>query len=151
MCLVGESYGGYAALWGVIRNPERYRCAASFAGVTDWDKQLAFQSDFFFRHDRQEWRERVRGADRKFDLDSVSPARNADKLHRPILLAQGKKDDTVPFAQYETLRMALLKAGNTTTQYLVLPDAMHGFPEAKDEQAWYDALVAFLAKNNPAD
>jgi dipeptidyl aminopeptidase/acylaminoacyl peptidase len=35
VCLVGESYGGYAALWGVIRNPERYRCAASFAGVTD--------------------------------------------------------------------------------------------------------------------
>ena len=35
VCVVGSSYGGYAALWAVIRNPERYRCAASFAGVTD--------------------------------------------------------------------------------------------------------------------
>jgi dipeptidyl aminopeptidase/acylaminoacyl peptidase len=112
---------------------------------------LAHQSDFLFRHDRQEWRERVRGTDRQFDLDSVSPARNADKLQRPILLAQGKKDDTVPYSQFEAMRTALLKAGNTNAQYLVLADAVHGFPEAKDEQAWYDALVGFLARNDAAD
>ena len=34
VCLLGASYGGYAALWGAIREPARYRCAASFAGVT---------------------------------------------------------------------------------------------------------------------
>jgi dipeptidyl aminopeptidase/acylaminoacyl peptidase len=151
VCLVGESYGGYAALWGVIRNPERYRCAASFAGVTDWGKQLAYQSDFLERHDRPAWREKVRGTDRKFDLASVSPARNADKLTRPILLVQGRKDKTVPVAQYDAMRFALHKAGNTSAQYLLLADAVHGFPEAKDEQAWYDALVGFLAKNNPPD
>ena len=40
VCIVGASYGGYAALWGAIRNPERYRCAASIAGVTDLEAQL---------------------------------------------------------------------------------------------------------------
>jgi len=151
VCLVGESYGGYTALWGVIRNPERYRCAASFAGVTDWTRQLAYQSDFLDRHDRPQWRERVRGADRKFDLASVSPALNADKLTRPILLVHGKLDTTVPVAQYEAMHTALLKAGNGNAQYLLLETAVHGFTEAKDEQAWYDALTGFLAKNNPAD
>jgi dipeptidyl aminopeptidase/acylaminoacyl peptidase len=29
VCIVGGSYGGFAALWGAIRNPEIYRCAAS--------------------------------------------------------------------------------------------------------------------------
>ncbi len=32
VCIMGGSYGGYAALWGAIRNPDRYRCAISMAG-----------------------------------------------------------------------------------------------------------------------
>jgi dipeptidyl aminopeptidase/acylaminoacyl peptidase len=151
VCLVGASYGGYAALWGVIRDPDRYRCAASFAGVTEWDKQLAYDADFFSPKGRREWREQVRGADRKFDLDSVSPARQAAQLHRPALLVHGKKDTNVPFNQFETMRNAMNRAHVEGAEFVVLEDSGHGFDTAKDEQAWYDALLAFLAKNNPAD
>lgn len=151
VCLVGASYGGYAALWGVIRNPDRYRCAASFAGVTEWDKQLAYDADFFSAKGRREWRERVRGADRAFDLDSVSPARQAAQLHRPVLLVHGKKDTNVPFNQFETMRNAINRAHVEGAEFVVLADSGHGFATAADEQAWYDALLAFLAKNNPAD
>jgi dipeptidyl aminopeptidase/acylaminoacyl peptidase len=42
VCIVGSSYGGYAAQWGAIRNPERYRCAASFAGISDMPRSLKF-------------------------------------------------------------------------------------------------------------
>ena len=42
VCVVGGSYGGFSALWAVIRNPERYRCAASWAGVTDWDRMMSY-------------------------------------------------------------------------------------------------------------
>jgi dipeptidyl aminopeptidase/acylaminoacyl peptidase len=42
VCIIGSSYGGYAALWGAVRNPERYRCAASFAGVSDLKRQMKF-------------------------------------------------------------------------------------------------------------
>ena len=35
IAIVGASYGGYAALMGVIKTPELYNCAVSFAGVTD--------------------------------------------------------------------------------------------------------------------
>jgi dipeptidyl aminopeptidase/acylaminoacyl peptidase len=151
VCLVGSSYGGYAALWGVIRNPERYRCAASFAGVTEWDKQLAYDSSFFDRADRRSWRERVRGADRRFDLDSVSPTRQAAQLMRPVLLVHGKKDSNVPFSQFETMRDAMQRAHVADAEFVVLDESGHGFATAEDEQAWYDALVAFLAKHNPPD
>ena len=151
VCLVGASYGGYAALWGVIRNPDRYRCAASFAGVTEWDRQLAYDADFFSPKGRREWRERVRGADRKFDLDSVSPARQAAQLHRPVLLVHGKKDTNVPFNQFETMRNAMNRAHVANAEFVVLEDSGHGFDTAEDEQKWYDALLAFLAKHNPAD
>jgi dipeptidyl aminopeptidase/acylaminoacyl peptidase len=150
VCLVGESYGGYAALWGVIRNPERYRCAASFAGVTEWDSQLRYDGEYLKRGERRSLIERIRGDDRKFDLASVSPARQVAQLHRPVLLAHGKNDTNVPFSQFEVMRTALTNAKVPGAEYLVLADSGHGFATAKDEQAWYDALVAFLAKNNPA-
>ena len=34
-CIVGASYGGYAALAGAALHPEAYRCAAAIAGVSD--------------------------------------------------------------------------------------------------------------------
>ena len=151
VCISGASYGGYAALWGVIRNPDRYRCAASFAGVTEWDKQLAYDADFFTRDDQRAWRDRVRGADRHFDLDTVSPARQVALLHRPVLLVHGKQDSRVPFSQFETMRNAMQRAQVADAVFVVLDDAGHGFATAKDEQTWYDALVAFLGKYNPPD
>jgi dipeptidyl aminopeptidase/acylaminoacyl peptidase len=151
VCLVGSSYGGYAALWGTIRNPERYRCAASFAGVTEWDKQLSYDKGFFSSKGRREWRDRIRGKDRSFDMDSVSPARQAARLTRPVLLVHGKKDATVPFSQFETMRGALRRAGVDGAEFLALEKSGHGFASPEDEQAWYDALVGFLARHNPAD
>jgi dipeptidyl aminopeptidase/acylaminoacyl peptidase len=151
VCLVGASYGGYAALWGAIRNPERYRCAASFAGVTDLDKQLEYDRGFFSAKGRREWREQVRGKDRSFDMDSVSPARQAARLTRPILLAHGKKDARVPFSQFETMRNALRRESVQGAEFVVLDKSGHGFASPEDEQAWYDALVGFLARHNPAD
>jgi len=47
VCIVGSSYGGHAAMWGAIRNPERYRCAARFAGVSDLKRQIKYANGFF--------------------------------------------------------------------------------------------------------
>src|SRR5699024_2497259 len=35
ICIYGGSYGGYAALMGVIREPELYQCAVGYVGVYD--------------------------------------------------------------------------------------------------------------------
>ncbi len=151
VCIVGSSYGGYAALWGAIRDPERYRCAASFAGVTEWDKQVAYDRSFVNGSGGRAWRDRVRGEDRAFDLDSVSPARQATRLRRPVLLAHGRRDSNVPFRQFELMRSAMEKAAVPDGEFLVFEKSGHAFSSAEDEQAWYDALLAFLARHNPPD
>lgn len=151
VCVDGASYGGYAALWAVERNPERYRCAASFAGVTDWEKILKYDADFFTRSGSKKWSSRVRGTEKGFDMNSVSPARQAAKLTRPVLIAQGKRDSRVPYSQFKEMRDALSSANFTKVDYLVFDKEGHGFDTAEDEQKWYDALDAFLKKNNPAD
>jgi dienelactone hydrolase len=149
VCLVGSSYGGYAALWGVIRNPERYRCAASFAGVTDLNAILAYDADFMSRFDGRKLRQKYRGDGGGFNFDTVSPAQNIDRLNRPILLAHGEKDYIVPLDQFQKMRNAA-KRTSKPVEELVFPDEGHGFSKQASETKWLDTLEAFLTRHNPA-
>ena len=149
VCLVGGSYGGYAALWGVLRNPERYRCAASWAGVTDWTRMLQYDRRVLTRQAGKRWTAKIEG-DEDLSLKDVSPYRLAERLTRPVLLAHGTLDDNVPFKQYEQMVKAARKARAKLTT-LVIEDEGHSFSRAQSEQEWYDALDTFLAKHNPAD
>ncbi|MFO1255967.1 MAG: S9 family peptidase [Sphingomonadaceae bacterium] len=149
VCVVGSSYGGYAALWAVTRNPERYRCAASFAGVTDFKAQLRYDGKYFDRESGRKWRRRVQGED-KFDLDLVSPAAQVGRLTRPVLLAHGEDDTNVPFKQFKLMRDAAASKGKKL-ELLTFPDEGHGFSKPEDEAKWLDTLEAFLARHNPAD
>lgn len=153
VCIVGASYGGYAAIWGVVRNPERYRCAASWAGVTDWNRMLKDDRRQMSREAGKRWAARLQGEDEELDLKEVSPARMERlglSLQRPILLAHGTRDTIVPFNQYERMQKAARNSSELVTS-LVIEDERHSFSNSENEQKWYDALDAFLAEHNPAD
>ncbi|MEM1196523.1 MAG: alpha/beta fold hydrolase [Pseudomonadota bacterium] len=149
VCLIGGSYGGYAALWGVLRNPERYACAASWAGVADFNRMLRYDRRYLSRKASRRWRAKVEGKE-DFDLDSVSPAFFAPGLNRPVLLAHGTRDSVVPFSQFELFRKASEDAPVKPVT-LVIEGEGHGFSSKESGQKWYDALDAFLAEHNPAD
>ncbi|MDA9918367.1 prolyl oligopeptidase family serine peptidase [Erythrobacter sp.] len=149
VCVVGSSYGGYAAMWAVLRNPERYRCAASWAGVTDWDRILRYDKQFFGRSGFKRWRERVRGEGQR-DMKDVSPYHLADGLNRPLLLAHGTDDQVVPYKQFKQFEKATRKSPVKPTT-LVIEDEGHSFAKPESEKAWYDALTKFLDTHNPAD
>lgn len=150
VCIVGWSYGGYAALWGATRNPERYRCAASAAGVSDIKRQMRYSDDFFSsRRDRRNWRKKIQGP-KDFDLDTVSPLRQVERLRVPVLIIHGDEDKTVPPKQSASYVEALKKAGKTY-EYQVYAGEGHGLDSADNEKDWLDRLEAFLLKYNPAD
>ena len=67
-----------------------------------------------------------------------------------MLTVHGRLDDNVPFDQFARMRDAMERAHVAGAEYLVLEGTGHGFAGAQDEQAWYDAVLAFLARNNPA-
>jgi dipeptidyl aminopeptidase/acylaminoacyl peptidase len=147
VCIIGWSYGGYAALWGAIRNPERYRCAASWAGPTDLPAMMRydrrqFSATRYFR----EWRKKY-SADA--DLDAVSPINFAERLKVPVLIGHGERDDTVPPKQSHKMVDALTKAGANVTP-VFYKDSDHDFGSSADLQDWLAHLEAFLAKYNPA-
>jgi dipeptidyl aminopeptidase/acylaminoacyl peptidase len=151
VCIMGASYGGYAALWGAIRNPERYRCAISLAGVTDIDDILRYDRRSFSapRYFRQ-WQKKVTGED-KVDLDTVSPLAQQARLTVPVLIAQGEQgeqDTNVPPRQGHLL-VAALEKRHADVQSVFYKDAAHGFTKPEDMTDYLKRVEVFLAKYNP--
>ena len=146
---MGASFGGYAAEWGAVRNPDIYRCAISFAGVSDIAAQLKYDRKTFFapRYFR-DWRDRIQGKDGT-TLDSISPAKRAADLKIPILIAHGDADTTVPPAQSKELVDALTKLGHPP-EYYVYKGEGHGFAKPENQVDFLKKVAAFLAKYNPS-
>jgi dipeptidyl aminopeptidase/acylaminoacyl peptidase len=149
VCLVGASYGGYAALWGATRNPERYRCAASLAGVADVARQLRYSRDFFANgSERRQWETKVKGRS-DFKLGDISPLDHITQLRVPVLLAHGKDDQRVPIKQSDLYARAAAAAGKPY-EYYSYENEGHGLSDPAHIKDYMDRLEAFLNKYNPA-
>ena len=150
VCLLGSSYGGYAALWGAIRNPDIYRCAISMAGVTDLPGMLKHDAKFLVagRYFKS-WRKKVEG-EQKRDLVGLSPLHQAARLTVPVLIAHGERDTNVPPEQSRKL-VAALKARGVAVQSAFYPTAGHGFETSADAADYMNRVETFLEVHNPAD
>lgn len=149
VCIMGASFGGYAALWASVKSPDLYRCAISFAGISDVGAMLrydrkGFSAPKYFRN----WRTRVQG-DTGFDLKTVSPLFTPQKMAMPLLIAHGTDDDNVPMSQSAKFHEALLKAGKPH-DYVTYKDEGHGFDSDVNETDFLNRVGAFLDKHNPA-
>jgi dipeptidyl aminopeptidase/acylaminoacyl peptidase len=150
VCIMGASYGGYAAMWAAARNPEIYRCAISFAGISEVRTMLHYDpSSWVARRYYRDWRDRIRGED-KFNLDAVSPLSRAAGVKVPLLIAHGEKDTTVPVTQSKKMDEALRRAG-IAHEFVLYPEEKHGFSKTEDAIDFLKRVEAFLAKYNPAD
>jgi dipeptidyl aminopeptidase/acylaminoacyl peptidase len=149
VCIMGSSYGGYAATWAAMRSPERYRCAISWAGPSDLRSTVRHDWGGFVpqRYVRQ-FRERVEGEER-IDLNAISPLRQVERLRVPLLIGHGDADTTVPADQSRRLVAALTRRGNPP-ESVFYPEAGHGFTNAVDRADWMRRVEAFLARHNPA-
>lgn len=149
VCLVGASYGGYAALWGAIRNPELYRCAISFAGVTDVRALLKYDiKSLVARRYSKQWRQRIRGEESR-DLAAISPLQQAARLKVPVLIAHGEQDSTVPVDHGRKLVAALRQRG-APVQAAFYPLSGHDFGRSEDSLDFMRRMEAFLEIHNPA-
>ncbi|AQR72797.1 S9 family peptidase [Sphingomonas sp. LM7] len=153
VCIMGTSYGGYVALWGAIRNPERYRCAASLAGVTDLPGMLRYDRRMFnaTRYFKQ-WQQRVSG-EKDVDLKALSPLAQASRLRVPVLIAHGTLDRTVPAQQAQQMIKALAKRKDLGPEISTAfyEGEGHGLESAANLTDFLTRLETFLAKHNPAD
>ena len=148
VCIMGSSYGGYAAIWGAMRSPQRYRCAISFAGPTDLRGMLRYDSSLFIpRRYVRELQLQLQGEER-IDLDAVAPVRHPEMLRVPLLIAHGEQDQIVPIDQSRRLLDAL-KRVHAPVESIFLPRSGHGFTDAGEAADFYREVQTFLAAHNP--
>jgi dipeptidyl aminopeptidase/acylaminoacyl peptidase len=125
ICIQGASYGGYAAVWGLIKTPDLYRCGISAAGVSDI-AQLYSDSSDSTKISREVARFRVGDEQReRARLDAVSPLRHADRIRAPLLLIHGDEDIRVPITHSKRLMKAMDKA-DRPYEWLLLKNDGHG-------------------------
>ncbi len=148
VCIVGVSYGGFAALVGVALEPAVYRCAVSVAGPSDLPRMI--DSTWSYQGQRY-WLRLMGGKTRNDDaLSSVSPAKLADRITAPVLLIHGRDDTVVPLDQSYYMANALKRAGKRV-EFLELDGADHWLSSGETRLATLQSTVAFLEKNNPAN
>jgi dipeptidyl aminopeptidase/acylaminoacyl peptidase len=151
MCVYGASYGGYAALWALVKTPRLFRCGASLAGVSDLGLLLAGDSDANKREVGRLQLARMIGRPREDArrLDDVSPLRHAAGIEVPVLLAHGNLDQRVPVTHSEKMLEAL-RAGGKEVEWIELRGERHGIAYPENRERFYNALFAFLARNTAA-
>lgn len=147
VCIMGASYGGYAALMGPIRHPEVYRCAISFAGVTDIDLMYSITWSDFSEYWKKYGMPLLVG-DRETDAESLaktSPLQQVQRIKVPVLLAHGTLDRRVPLDHARKFRSAAEKAG-VQVEWVGYVDEGHGFRSEANQAHYWKRVEAFLAR-----
>lgn len=150
-CIVGYSYGGYAALAAATLTPEQYVCVVAAAGVSDLPKMLSWERAEEGRDSESYlyWVSHIGSPSKdKDELESFSPARLAEKVKSPVLLIHGAGDGIVPIEQSEFMEKALRKAGKSV-EFVQLPESGHSYRPPEDERTEFAALQRFLTANLP--
>jgi len=141
ICIVGASYGGYAALMGVIRSPERYKCVISFAGVTDVEA-LVRSHRYYTNFDIVK---KQIGDDYR-QLRQRSPLTHADAINIPVLLLHGDKDRSVPVQQSRSLYRTLNRQ-KKQVQYIELEKGDHYLSTHSHRLTAFSAMELFLKQH----
>jgi dipeptidyl aminopeptidase/acylaminoacyl peptidase len=152
VCIVGASYGGYAALAGATLDKGVYRCAVSVAGPSDLHRMIADDKGDMGRQGvgvERYWG-RFMGAANVNDpsLDAISPDKFADRVDIPVLLIHGADDTTVPFVQSQLMADALRRAGKSV-ELVTLKHEDHYLSHGDTRLQMLGATIDFLEKNDP--
>jgi dipeptidyl aminopeptidase/acylaminoacyl peptidase len=137
VCIMGASYGGYAALMGVAKHHDIFRCAISVAGISDLNRLMLQKGNYL---------NRLLIGDDYEERKAVSPITYAEKITCPVFLAHGTEDKNVYYSQSENMYDAL-KKNNKDVTFLTLKNETHHLEEVKNRVALFEAIDKFLDKN----
>jgi dipeptidyl aminopeptidase/acylaminoacyl peptidase len=149
ICIVGASYGGYAALAGATFNPNLYACAISYAGLSDLQLILSRETNYGGEESESSSDDEAQMGAKTSEtgkLDAESPYAHADQVKIPILLIHSSKDTTVPIEQSEIENKALQSAGKNV-QFITLEGDDHLLSLGATRIQLLKEVEKFLAAN----
>ena len=149
ICVIGASFGGYATMMSLIREPELYKCGVPMMGV--YDLSIMFTRD---RADAsrgkarylEDYRKDVIGHGDEEHMLIHSPLNNVIKLEDPVLFIHGAEDKRVPIIHMERMQGAMDKL-DKPYETLVFKDEGHGWRQEENKLEFYQRLRDFLGKH----
>ena len=149
VCIAGASYGGYATLMGLVRDPGLYRCGVAWVAVSDprlmfkW-QWISDQSDEVRLYSLPALiGDPVADAAMLTDISAVT---HAARIRAPLLLAHGRLDRRVPLEHAEKLRDAMAAAGHAP-DWVIYPDEGHGWLKPANRFDFARRMERFLAEH----
>jgi dipeptidyl aminopeptidase/acylaminoacyl peptidase len=148
VAIMGGSYGGYAVLASMTRNPEVYACGVAIVGPSNLETLLASIPSYwesfrtqFIRAIGNPSTEEGRAL-----LRERSPVHLADRIRRPLLIGQGANDPRVKRAESDQMADAM-KANGIPVTYVLYPDEGHGFARPENSISFNAIAEAFLERH----
>jgi dipeptidyl aminopeptidase/acylaminoacyl peptidase len=138
ICVVGWSYGGYAALMSGVEGPDRYRCLVSIAGVTDPVMLIDQHRHFLNRKGVAKFI----GRDKEV-IKHGSPLKRASEIRAPVLLFHGDQDLNVSVDHSQKMAKALKRA-KKSVEYIEYEDAEHSILRNGYRVDMLDRIGSFL-------
>lgn len=147
--IMGGSYGGYAVMMGLVRDPDVWRCGINIVGVTDLNLLMEATWSDTAQWDGQEHFFATHIGDPKADAERItatSPARHVQRIKRPLMMAYGARDVRVPI-EHATRIESALRAQGIPLDYTVYADEGHGFLREANRTDHLKKVEAFLARH----
>lgn len=145
IAIMGGSYGGYATLAGLTRDPERFACGIDIVGPSHV-RTLLETIPPYWRPLMAMFETRVGSLSEPAYLDSISPLSYVDRIRRPLLIGQGANDPRVKVSESDQIVQAM-QSRNIPVTYVVFPDEGHGFAKPENNMAFNAITEIFLAKH----
>lgn len=148
IAVMGGSYGGYATLAALTRNPDTYACGIDIVGPANLET-LVRTIPPYWEAMRAQLHRAIGDPDTEEGLALLrerSPVFRADRIRAPLLIAQGANDPRVRQDESDQM-VAALEAKGIPVTYLLFPDEGHGFVRPDNRLAFFAAAEAFLARH----
>ena len=147
VAIMGQSYGGYAALAALAFTPDVFACGVDQFGPSNLFTLLSSLAVSSSPFDVQAPR-RVGDPDEPMDkelLKRASPLFSSDRIRSPLLIGHGANDPKVRSTELEQLVNAMEK-GRAKVTYVSYPDEGPGFERAENRLDFYGRVEGFLAE-----
>ncbi len=146
IAIYGVSYGGYAALMGIVKTPDLYSAAVDYVGVSNLFTILENMPTYWELKRKMMYEKVGHPVIDKERLEKTSPALNADKIKTPLFIAQGANDPRVNKSESDQMVSALRKRG-VFVEYMVKENEGHGFRNEENKFDFFRAMERFLKKH----
>ncbi|MBL4942175.1 MAG: S9 family peptidase [Colwellia sp.] len=143
VCIAGASYGGYAALMAAVKHGESFKCAASFAGVSDLELIIRDSRRYNDSHAKIVKKQFGSDSDK---LESASPINFAKKINIPILLIHGT-DDKIVSVKHSRKMADELASYDKEVRYVEIEDANHHLSVQAHRMQTLKEMVNFFDKH----